>query len=270
MKVSTVSSILLVAQTASAFAPTKTSIGSTIALHDTTETTEPVATEEVNGEPNMENSPFTSASVSPVSSSVAAINGWVPDDTKPCFGLPGALAPTGYFDPIGFCRNGIDLGDVKRYRESEVMHGRVAMLATVGYFAGEAFSGPFTITGPANDQLQQVPLPAFLLLTAGIAAAELTRAQIGWKEPMKFKSLWALRENYYPGDVGFDPLGLKPEDPAQFADMQTRELQNGRLAMLGWAGMCAQELVNHKSIMETFDFYQKVYSGINPYDGSAF
>jgi hypothetical protein len=126
--------------------------------------------------------------------------------------------------------------------------------------------GPFTIVGPANDQLQQMPLPAFALLSAGIAAAELKRATIGWREPTKFNSLWNLREEYYPGDLGFDPLGLKPTDPKKFADIQTRELQNGRLAMLAWAGMCAQELVNHKTIFETIDFYQKVYSGINPYE----
>jgi hypothetical protein len=140
------------------------------------------------------------------------------------------------------------------------------MLAVVGYLAGEIIEGPFSITGPANDQLQQMPLPAFLLLCAAIEAAELKRASIGWVEPTKFKSLWKLRENYYPGDVGFDPLGLKPEDPEKFADMQTRELQNGRLAMIGAAGFCAQELANHKTIFETIDFYQMVYSGVNPYE----
>jgi hypothetical protein len=57
----------------------------------------------------------------------AALYGWVPDDTKPCYGLPGAVAPTGYFDPLGFCQAGISLNDVKRYREAEVQHGRVAM-----------------------------------------------------------------------------------------------------------------------------------------------
>jgi hypothetical protein len=60
-----------------------------------------------------------------------------------------------------------------------------------------------------------------------------------------------LNEDYYPGDVGFDPLGLKPTDPAEFAEMQTKELQNGRLAMLAAAGFLAQELVNHKPILET-------------------
>jgi hypothetical protein len=196
------------------------------------------------------------------------INGWTPDDTKPCYGLPGAVAPTGYFDPLGFCQTGISLNDVKRYREAEIQHGRVAMLASVGFLAGEAIGGPFTIVGPANDQLQQMPLPAFVFLSAGIMAAELKRATIGWREPTDFSSLWNLREQYYPGDLGFDPLGLKPTDPKKFAAIQTRELQNGRLAMLGVAGMCAQELVNHKTIFETIDFYQKVYSGINPYEYS--
>ena len=203
------------------------------------------------------------------SEAAITINGWTPNESYECFGLPGAIAPTGFFDPIGFSRYGITLNEVKRYREAEVMHGRVAMLATVGYLAGESISGPFNTVGPANDQLQQMPLPAFIFLTGAIAAAELKRATIGWVEPdlsSWTKTLWTLRDNYYPGDVGFDPLNLKPTDPIEFQKMQTRELQNGRLAMLGAAGMCAQELVNHRTIFETFDFYSKVYSGINPYE----
>ena len=33
------------------------------------------------------------------------------------------------------------------------------------------------------------------------------------------------------------------EDPKKFKDMQTKEINNGRLAMIGIAGMVAQELV---------------------------
>ena len=40
----------------------------------------------------------------------------------------------------------------------------------------------------------------------------------------------------------FDPLGLKPEDPEALKEMQTKELQHGRLAMLAAAGMIVQEL----------------------------
>jgi hypothetical protein len=250
-------SSLLMAQAANGF--TTASRPATASFLKESEISETAENEAV---PELENSPFSPSFVP----EVQAVNGWTPDDSKPCFGLPGVVAPTGYFDPIGFCQTGISLNDVKRYREAEVQHGRVAMLAAVGYFAGEAIQGPFSISGPANDQLAQVPLPAFLFLSGAIAAAELKRATIGWVEPTKFKSLWALRENYYPGDLGFDPLGLKPEDPEKFENMQTKELQNGRLAMIGVAGMISQELVNHKTILDTIDFYQKVYSGINPYE----
>ena len=62
--------------------------------------------------------------------------------------------------------------------------------------------------------------------------------------------VFTLLENYYPGDIRFDPLGLKPTDAKEFANMQTKELSNGRLAMLVAAGMCVQELVNGKGILE--------------------
>lgn len=254
MKLAIFSSVIA---SAAAFAPSsmKSQIRNSAVFSSESETVE----QEIAVEPEVPETPV---------SNVVAINGWVPDEGKPCFGLPGAVAPTGFFDPLGFAQAGIKLNEIKRNREAEVMHGRVAMLASVGYLAGEAVSGPFNIVGPANDQLQQMPAPAFALLSVAIAAAELKRATIGWVEPNAgdLKSLWRLRDNYYPGDVGFDPLGLKPEDPRAFANMQTRELQNGRLAMIGVAGMCAQELVNHRTIFETFDFYNKVYNGINPYE----
>ena len=233
-------------------------------------TTFSILSEDAPNTPKFSTSSQAATAAAPAAPAVA-INGWVADESLPCYGLPGALPPTGFFDPLGFAQRGISLNEVKRNREAEVMHGRVAMIACVGYFAGEQLPSPFGIDGPANDQLQQVPLPAFILLTLGIAAAELKRATIGWVEPdfsNWTKTLWKLRDNYYPGDVGFDPLNFKPADPKAFANMQTRELQNGRLAMLGWAGMCSQELVNHKTIADTIDFYQKVYSGINPYEST--
>ena len=61
------------------------------------------------------------------------------------------------------------------------------------------------------------------------------------------ENVQALKPDYYPGDLGFDPLGLKPEDPAEFRKMQERELSHGRLAMLAAAGFIAQEAVTGKT-----------------------
>jgi hypothetical protein len=59
-----------------------------------------------------------------------------------------------------------------------------------------------------------------------------------------------LRADYNPGDIGFDPLNLKPTYPEELKILQTKELQNGRLGMLAAAGFLAQELVDGKGILE--------------------
>ena len=191
------------------------------------------------------------AAEAPPAPVVKLINGWAADATKPCYGLPGAVSPLGFFDPLGFTKD-MELNGVKRFREAEIMHGRVAMMATVGYLVGESTpTMAFGFEHPtiANDQLAVIPgtilFPFFLALNF----SEAFRASKGWVEP-GMGPLFTLRENYYPGDLGFDPLGLKPTDASEFANMQTKELSNGRLAMLAAAGMCVQELINGKGIIE--------------------
>jgi Chlorophyll A-B binding protein len=172
--------------------------------------------------------------------------------------LPGALAPAGFFDPLGFAEKA-DANTLKRYREAELTHGRVAMLAAVGFLVGEKVEGSSflfdaQVSGPAITHLSQVPVGFWLALTIAIGACEQYRATVGWVEPEKVPvdQPGLLRADYIPGDIGFDPLGLKPTDPAAFKEMQTKELQNGRLAMLAAAGFMAQELVDGKGILEHF------------------
>lgn len=105
--------------------------------------------------------------------------------------------------------------------------------------------------GPAIRHLDEVRAVSpyfFELLAIAVGSYELNRALIGWRAPGDVFGSTVFKEDYYPGDVGFDPLGLKPKDPEEFAAMATKELQNGRLAMLAAAGMIAQELVNGKEI----------------------
>jgi hypothetical protein len=57
-----------------------------------------------------------------------------------------------------------------------------------------------------------------------------------------------LKDDYVPGDIGFDPLGFKPTTAKALASMQTKELNNGRLAMIAIAGFVGQELVNGEKL----------------------
>jgi len=199
----------------------------------------------------------------PVVPAYPTINGWTADPDAFCAGLPGAVAPLGNFDPLGFTK-GLPVTEIKRFRESDILHGRVGMLAVLGYLAGENFHPLFggQITGAANTHLAQVQDVApffFAWLVGSIATVELGRANIGWVDPVKamnynseneIKGTFGavLKSSYYPGDIGFDPLGLKPTDPKEFAEMQTKELNNGRLAMLAAIGMIVQEQVTHSTL----------------------
>ena len=162
----------------------------------------------------------------------------------------------GIFDPLGLGAKA-DEATLKRYREAELTHGRVAMLAAVGFLVGEKVEGSSflfdaSITGPAITHLAQVPPFFWVLLITGIGASEQTRAEIGWVDPkdVPFDKPGLLRDDYVPGDIGFDPLGLKPTDPEEFVTMRNKELQNGRLAMIAASGFMAQELVDGKGILE--------------------
>jgi hypothetical protein len=131
------------------------------------------------------------------------------------------------------------------------------MLAVIGFFVGEKVEGSSflfdaSIEGPAITHLAQVPVPFWIALSGVIAFLETQRAKIGFVEPdnVPIGRPGLLREEYIPGNLGFDPLGIKPEDPEEFFIMQTKELQNGRLAMLAAVGFMAQEMADGKGILE--------------------
>jgi len=172
--------------------------------------------------------------------------------------IPGALEPVGFFDPLGLAAKATD-ATVARYREAELAHGRIAMLAVIGFLVGEKVEGSSflfdaQISGPAITHITQVPDGFWPVIIAFIGAAEASRAEAGWVDPADcpVDQAGLLKDDYMPGDLRFDPLGLKPEDEEEFMIMQTKELQHGRLAMLGAAGFLAQEAVDGKGIIEHF------------------
>merc|ERR550539_1195171 len=165
----------------------------------------------------------------------------------------GVLPPTGYLDPLGFGEKASP-ERLRWFREAELKHGRIAMLASVGFLVGEnpdlktalfpsnpeyAGSGGLAMNTYTDHNLDTF----WYAFVAGVGALE-----VGFFD--KFDSVLdlELKADYAVGDLGFDPLGLKPDDPEEFARKRTIELQNGRLAQLAIAGFNAQELTDGKPI----------------------
>jgi hypothetical protein len=166
--------------------------------------------------------------------------------TEFAYGLPGAANILGEFDPAGFL-DGKSKLEVYRLREAELTHGRVSMLASLGFIVQEKFHPLFSGDGgPAIDQLPQLPIWLWGVMLAGIGSTEQIRIAKGWAkvDPNTGKAASALREGYMPGDLGWDPLNLAPSDPDEFRLMQEKELSHGRLAMIAAAGFLAQEAVS--------------------------
>lgn len=164
--------------------------------------------------------------------------------------LPGISAPLGFFDPAGFCNdsNGADgaatEGKVRFYREVELKHCRVAMLAALGFPLAEQFHPLFNVDTPSFSAFQQTPLQTFWpIVIFAIATFEVFSVFTFVNPNIEG---WAIRSDHVLGQIGnraFDPLNLKPADPKAFNEMQTKELNNGRLAMIAIAGMVVQEAV---------------------------
>merc|ERR1712087_723027 len=84
--------------------------------------------------------------------------------------------PLGYFDPLGFSTGDASEGKIRFYREAELKHGRVAMLASLGFLVGEQFHPLFggDIDVPSYIAFQETPLqPAWQAVLYVIGAIEL-------------------------------------------------------------------------------------------------
>merc|ERR1712061_230030 len=131
--------------------------------------------------------------------------------------LAGVTAPMDYFDPIGFSTT-VTPGKLLFYREVELKHGRVSMLASLGFLVGENFHPLFggDIDVPSYISFQATPLQVFWPAVV-VALAILEYPAIGtFKAPVNEdgtyidRDAFAISADRVPGDLGFEPLGLKP------------------------------------------------------------
>jgi hypothetical protein len=190
--------------------------------------------------------------------------------------LPGVSQPFGFWDPIGICSGnaGLDSGTLTKeridfYREAELKHGRVGMVATLGFFVQEGMgyhpllnnnsSGIDALSDPALTKFWPFGFALVGLFEAAHAAIDFDKPVENplnpiWSADWTLKKhKWTLKKDKVYGRYGsliFDPLRLAPKDPQALKDMQTREINNGRLGMLAAAGIIAQETVTGKGFTE--------------------
>lgn len=184
--------------------------------------------------------------------------------------LNGELAGDVGFDPLGFAKSKADLWN---YREAEIKHARLAMLAAAGWPVSEIFDKKIAdVFGldPLLDSSDRVPSllngglgkvsPFYWIGCIGIAAAidlyGVTRRS---------------REGYIPGDYGFDPLGLYPKSEEDKKNMQLAEIKNGRLAMIAVFAFAIQEFVSNQGVVnETPFFFFPLMQTLHEYANSGY
>eukprot|EP00438_Fugacium_kawagutii_P030863 Skav215437 [mRNA] locus=scaffold745:294911:295539:- [translate_table: standard] len=154
------------------------------------------------------------------------------------------------FDP-GFTADG-SVENFKRRRQTELKHGRISMLATMGYITPE-------ITGEQDQNvfdklivLHVGKFPGYLSPSAGLKFADVPNGlaaiskvpAAGWGQILAYMAFCEVSQDQSPGtpaaagDFGFKVLTAS--DPAEKTKKLSAELANGRLAMMAIIGMFFQ------------------------------
>lgn len=145
----------------------------------------------------------------------------------------GAMAPLGFFDPLG-SKTGDESG-FRNLRAAEIKHGRVAMMAALGAVVQH-----------------YVKFPGFDDVPTGLAASVTSPGSLGFVALFAVAgilelSAWTESPEKEPGNFG-DPAGLNQYNQ----EMRERELNNGRFAMFAAMGIIAAELTTGKDAIEQF------------------
>jgi len=148
----------------------------------------------------------------------------------------GVQAPVGFWDPLGFSADG-DVAAYKRRRSVELKHGRICMLATMGYITPELVGKfPGYLSPSTGLKFEDVP--------NGLGAVSKVPA-LGWVQIVAYFGFVEFSggfEDYKsgtPGDYGWKVL--TSGDPAEKTKKLSAEIANGRLAMMAIIGMFFQD-----------------------------
>ncbi|XP_016475273.1 chlorophyll a-b binding protein, chloroplastic [Nicotiana tabacum] len=182
---------------------------------------------------------------------------WFPGSTPPPW-LDGSLPGDFGFDPLGLAS---DPESLKWNQQAELVHCRWAMLGAAGIFIPEFLTKIGILNTPswytAGEQ-------EYFTDTTTLFVIELVL--IGWAEGRRWADIikpgcvntdpifpnnkLTGTDVGYPGGLWFDPLGWGSGSPEKIKELRTKEIKNGRLAMLAVMGA----------------WFQHIYTGTGPID----
>lgn len=171
--------------------------------------------------------------------------------------------------PLGaWILDGAQPDAIKWFQNAELKHGRIAMIATIGYmtqklgvhfplYLGPTGSNAFhpesstawllssttgvTFSDIAHaatplDAIQMVPMAGFVQIFFAAGLFEATAFNRQWNQ-----------EGRVPGDYGYDPLGFTKReggfDSAEIKSLRMKEIKNGRVAMMTMAAWVSNDLI---------------------------
>lgn len=160
------------------------------------------------------------------------------------------------FDPL-------QLGDSDKlafYREAEIKHARLAMLAAAGWPLAEKLNGPLSSMMGSNSLLQDGRAPSILNGGLGEVPSLYWALALGAAVFVESKTLdmqlniGKRPEGYLPGMIGFDPLGMDSDS------MRGAEIFNGRVAMIAITAFALEEAIFKQPVVtETALFFQPIW-----------
>ena len=156
---------------------------------------------------------------------------------------------------------------LKWFQNAEIKHGRIAMVATIGFMVQKwgvhfpLYLGPTgsNVFHPASDQAWYLSTSSGVTFSDVAAAAPLDAIGMvpaagwlqiffaaGWFECVAFERQWN-QEGRVPGDYGYDPLGFTKReggfDSDELKSLRMKEIKNGRVAMMTMAAWVSNELI---------------------------
>jgi len=163
----------------------------------------------------------------------------------------GGLQPNPYYIPSDSF--GLK-DDLTFYREAELMHGRIAQVAVLGFIwpgvfgtlPGNSWTGEdaYSYTSPL-EALNHVPGLALAQIVTFMAFLEFRRVDL----------IRTLGPDYIPGDNnigvpgGFNPFGFE-YSPEEYEEKRLQELKHCRLGMIGFLGALLQNAISGESIAD--------------------